>query len=282
MKSLRKRLVFGSLFVGLGLMHSGAAFASFEGFGADIPLEQATKMIVPGGYSVDYGMGVDASTGISWNSAPDWKKALSSAVAKEGLRAEYGSDTVMIVKSSMDASMKSSINSASRPYSSNPEAATVQKKSSPPSRIKKKSSPRVTASAQEVGGGGFVIRPYHKSRSSSSSSNGMSGKVMSGKEMSGKDGWNNYSGRGQFIVENGYMLHGTLNTWAEATGWKVVWESDHDYFIEATATFGGNFVEASSALVEAMGDARPQISVDYYNGNKVMVVSNKLSDSVNR
>ncbi|MNL83344.1 Toxin co-regulated pilus biosynthesis protein Q [compost metagenome] len=78
------------------------------------------------------------------------------------------------------------------------------------------------------------------------------------------------------------MLHGTLSTWAEATGWKVIWNSEHDYLIEANATFSGDFVKASSDLIKAMADARPQITVDYYQGNKVIVISNKLSDEVNR
>ena len=271
MKSLRNTFILGSLVVGLCAIQSGTAFADFEGFGADIPLEQATKMIIPNDYAVSYGSGVDTSVEVSWNSASSWKKALMGAVSKKGLTAEFEGNTVQIAKSTSK--------STSRPYSSTPSKEMVQKKSSSNSTKNKTStySPRVSTSAQEVGGGGFVIRPYNKTSSGSNS-----GLTMSGKNIYGKDGWKNYSGKGQFIVESGYMLHGTLNTWAEATGWKVVWNSDHDYLIEASATFNGTFVEATKALIGAMRDARPQISVDYYNGNKVMVVSNSLSDVVNR
>jgi hypothetical protein len=273
MKSLRSTLILGSLVVGLGVMNSGAAIAAFDSFGSDIPLESAAKQIVPEGYSVDYGAGVDRATSVSWGSAPDWQNALSSAVAKKGLKAEIGSGTVLIVKAPA---------SASRPYSSTPSKDIVQKKSGDrkskprPQRVEPRDPPaRETAS---IGGGGFTIRPYHDSAKA-----GQGQEVLKGKDITKKtDGWQKYDGQGQFIVEEGYMLHGTLSTWAEATGWKVIWNSEHDYLIEANATFSGDFVKASSDLIKAMADARPQITVDYYQGNKVIVISNKLSDEVNR
>ncbi len=271
MKSLRSTLILGSLVMGLGVSAHGTAFAEFEGFGSDIPLESAAKQIVPEGFSVDYGAGVDKSAPVSWSSADDWKGALSSAVSKRGLKAEIGSDTVLIVKAPT---------TSARPYSSTPSKDMVQKKrtndrkSAPRPRRAEPRDPEVRESAA-VGGGGFTIRPY---REAAKPGQGLKGKDFSDKQ----DGWQKYDGKGQFVVEEGYMLHGTLSTWAEATGWKVVWDSQHDYLIEANATFEGDFVKASSELVRAMRDARPQITVDYYQGNKVLVVSNKLSDEVNR
>lgn len=272
MKSLRSTLILGSLVVGLGVLNSGAANAAFDSFGSDIPLESAAKQIVPEGFTVDYGAGVDRATSVSWGSAPDWQSALSSAVAKKGLKAEIGSGTVVIVKAPA---------SSARPYSSTPSKDIVQKKSGGerkskprPERAEPRDPPaRETAS---VGGGGFTIRPY---RDSAKPGQGLKDKDFADTK---KDGWQKYDGKGQFIVEEGYMLHGTLSTWAEATGWKVIWNSEHDYLIEANATFSGDFVKASSDLIKAMADARPQITVDYYQGNKVIVISNKLSDEVNR
>jgi hypothetical protein len=256
-------------------MNSGAAFAAFDSFGSGIPLESAAKQIVPEGFTVDYGAGVDKATAISWGSAPDWQSALSTAVAKKGLKAEIGSGTVVIVKAKA---------SEARPYSSTPSKDIVQKKSGTerkraPKPHTDRAEPRDPPTVREaaaVGGGGFAIRPY---RDSSKPGQGLKDKDFADTK---KDGWQKYEGKGQFIVEEGYMLHGTLSTWAEATGWKVIWNSEHDYLIEANATFDGDFVKASSDLIKAMGDARPQITVDYYQGNKVIVISNKLSDEVNR
>nr|WP_250807633.1 toxin co-regulated pilus biosynthesis Q family protein [Neorhizobium tomejilense] len=272
MKSLRSTLIIGSLVAGLGVMNSGIANAAFDGFGSDIPLESAAKQIVPEGYSIDYGAGVDKSVAVSWGSASDWQGALSSAVAKKGLKAEIGSGTVLIVKAPAAAS-------SARPYSSTPSSDMVQKKRSTerkntprPQRVEPRDPPqRETAS---IGGGGFTIKPYRDSLKP--------GQGLKDKDFADQKDFQKYEGKGQFIVEEGFMLHGTLSTWAEATGWKVVWDSQHDYLIEANATFTGDFVKASSDLISAMKDARPQITVDYYQGNKVIVVSNKLSDEVNR
>jgi hypothetical protein len=275
MKSLRSTLILGSLVVGLGVLTSGSAFAAFDSFGSDIPLESAAKQIVPEGFTVDYGAGVDKATAVTWGSAPDWQSALTSAVAKKGLKAEIGSGTVVIVKAE----------TAARPYSSTPSKDIVQKKGGDErrrtpkpraERVEPRDPPAREAAA--VGGGGFTIRPYRDSAKAGKD------QVLEGKEIvdAKKDGFQKYDGKGQFIVEEGYMLHSTLNTWADATGWKVIWNSEHDYLIEANATFAGDFVKASSDLIKAMGDARPQITVDYYQGNKVIVISNKLSDEVNR
>ncbi|MBY3433461.1 hypothetical protein HFN89_04805 [Rhizobium laguerreae] len=273
MKSLRSTLILGSLVVGLGVMNYGSASAAFDSFGSDIPLESAAKQIVPEGFTVDYGAGVDKTTSVTWGSAPDWQSALSSAVAKKGLKAEIGSGTVLIVKAKA---------AEARPYSSTPSKDIVQKKGGTErKRAPKPSAERVeprdpAARETAIGGGGFTIRPY---RDSAKPGQGLKDKDFADAK---KEGFEKYDGKGQFIVEEGYMLHGTLSTWADATGWKVIWNSEHDYLIEANATFTGDFVKASSDLIKAMGDARPQITVDYYQGNKVIVISNKLSDEVNR
>jgi len=272
MKSLRSTLIVGSLVAGLGVSISGTALAAFDSFGSDIPLESAAKQIVPEGYTVDYGAGVDRSTEVSWGSAADWQSALSSAVAKKGMKAEIGSGTVVIIKAPK-------AETATRPYSSTPSKDMVQKKNSPrPAAAPKPRTERPSAEREQasVGGGGFTIRPYRDGGKGGA-------QELKGKDIADKaDGWQKYDGQGQFVVEEGYMLHGTLSTWADATGWKVIWNSQHDYLIEANATFTGDFVKASSDLIRAMADARPQITVDYYQGNRVIVISNKLSDEVNR
>jgi hypothetical protein len=278
MKSLRSILLLASALMGFGVLNSGSAFAEFKTFGNDLPLESAAKQIVPEGFTVDYGAGVDKATSVTWGSAPDWQSALSSAVAKKGLKAEIGSGTVLIVKATA---------SETRPYSSTPSKDIVQKKSGterkrapkPDAAAAPRVEPRDPPAAREtaaVGGGGFTIHPY---RDSAKPGQGLKDKDFADAK---KDGFQKYEGTGSFIVEEGYMLHSTLNTWADATGWKVIWNSEHDYLIEANATFTGDFVKASSDLIKAMGDARPQITVDYYTGNKVIVISNKLSDEVNR
>jgi hypothetical protein len=279
MKSLRNKMLLGTLLVGFGLAHSGTALAAFDSFGSEIPLDSAARQIVPDGYSVDFGAGVDKSTPVSWGSANDWQSALSSAVAKRGLKAEFGSGTVVIVKGT---------SASPRPYSSTPSDDIVQKKrnSAPkPRQTAHRQAPKPAPHVQQEeapvsGGGGFVIRSYKNGADKAKDASA----TASTDKTSDKNGeWKTTpSSKSRFIVEEGFLLHQTLNEWAEATGWKVVWNSEHDYIIEANASFDGDFFKASSDLINAMGDARPQITVDYYQGNKVIVISNKLSDQVNK
>jgi hypothetical protein len=265
----------------LGMAQS--AFASFDGFGSDIPLESAAKQIAPEGTTVNYGDGVDRSTSVTFSKAADWQTSLSSAVAKKGLKAEISGNTVTISKSENGA----------RPYSSAPSKEIVQKSPSTPSKrvVTHDTRPRAVRVAQDglaaqepaQGGGGFTIRPYRSARPVAEATQPVSNKRLEGKEIvNGSKDWKPVGdAKGTYIVEEGYMLHQTINSWAEAAGWKIVWESEHDYVIEAHAAFSGDFVDASSQLFSAMKDARPSITVVYHKGNKVLVVSNHSADAVN-
>lgn len=280
MNQVRKHIFLGVL--ALAAATATQSFAAFDSFGRDIPLESAAKQIVPPGYSVDYGSGVDRNATVSWGKASDWKSALSAAVSAKGLKAEIGSNTVVIVKSSESkpSESKASEKKTPRPYSSTPSHnshKTVERKA-PPHHAAAVPTPR-----PETGGGGFVIRPYGGAPTPPASGDQkLVGKEIVGKDAQTKGGWQAYGGNGTFVVEPGYMLHDTLDKWASATGWKVVWNSDHDYPLVASASFSGDFQKASSDLVTALKDVRPQITADYYQGNKVVVISNKLSDEVNR
>jgi ketosteroid isomerase-like protein len=262
----------------LSMAHS--ALANFDGFGTDIPLESAAKQIAPEGTTVNYADGVDRSTSLTFSKAADWKSSLSSAVAKKGLKADFADGTVTISKAEK----------AARPYSSAPSKEMVQKKTHAPRHRAAAQDPkprvaRETAQVNDVpaqGSGGFTIRPYRSARPVAEATQPVADKHLEGKEIvTGRDWKPVGDAKGTYIVEEGYMLRQTISSWAEAAGWKIVWESEHDYVIEAHAEFPGDFFDASSALFTAMKDARPSITVVYHKGNKVLVVSNHSADSVN-
>jgi hypothetical protein len=302
------------LAAGIALAVSVTAFTQahaerFEGFGQDIPLESAARQIVPDNVKVEYGAGVDAQTGITFSSAADWQSALSQAVSKKGLKAEIGKDGVTIVKASKS--------DAARAYSSTPAKQNVQKKNrnthrgARPAAPVEQHGPRVVAdapvaaaspasssssaasvaapSATTQGGGGFTIRQATApvpvpAPASTTASAAATGHGMDGKEFASKDSWKPVSaniGSGKFIVVPGYDLRVTLESWAAATGWTVNWQSEFKYQIEADATFQGDFVQATTDLINAMSDARPTITVDFYSANRVVVISNTLADEVN-
>lgn len=308
-KNRMKGLATGIALIASVVAFSPATANTFEGFGQDIPLESAARQIVPSDYKIDYGSGVDSKTAITWSSAADWQSALAQAVAKKGLNAAFGNGTVVISKSDKPAS-------STRPYSSAPSKDIVQKKKN--ERRQNRNTHRNTPSAPvdhgprvvsdvvsapassssqvagatitQQGGGGFSIRQAAAApaprpvAAETTAPTPATGRGMDGKDFVKKDEWKSNDqkvGSGKFIVVPGYDLRATLESWAAATGWTVNWKSEFKYQIEADATFQGNFVEATSALIKAMSDARPTITVDFYAANNVVVISNNLADEVN-
>lgn len=77
---------------------------------------------------------------------------------------------------------------------------------------------------------------------------------------------------GFWEARSGMTVREVLTAWGEAAGWTVVWESDHTYYLQASARFDGSFVEASEALIASFERAVPPLSANYYGGNRVMVV----------
>lgn len=200
---------------------------------------------------------------------------------KKGYKAEFGDNSVTIVKSAAPTV-------SNRKYSSAPSDDMVQKKKRTKRVVAKDPKPRdqvsavVAADEPAIGGGGFSIRPYKSKSQNSTTANSVAGAQE--KHLVGKDIENSTKSsgdRGNYVAVPGVMLHQTLSTWAEAAGWTVSWESNYDYQIEADATFSGDFVDATTKLVSAMKNARPTIAVDFYKGNNVVVISNNLADQVN-
>lgn len=67
-----------------------------EGFGADLPLQQAVEGIVPAGLHVVIAKDVDPATLISWEGGGSWKAVLRDALAKVGLMATISEAQVLI------------------------------------------------------------------------------------------------------------------------------------------------------------------------------------------
>ncbi len=65
-------------------------------------------------------------------------------------------------------------------------------------------------------------------------------------------------------------LRASLQGWAEAAGWTLVWEGPFDFRIQVSAEFEGSFEEAVAALVDAVHLSDPGLGVTLYRGNKVV------------
>lgn len=76
-----------------------------------------------------------------------------------------------------------------------------------------------------------------------------------------------------WVVASGQTLHEVLQDWANKEGWDLVWGTEREYPIEASAVFKGRFVDVSSALVRNFGRATPVPYAKFYKGNRVLVIT---------
>lgn len=77
-----------------------------------------------------------------------------------------------------------------------------------------------------------------------------------------------------FETVRGASLRETLQHWAQTAGWQeVVWRlpPDADFTLGASARFQGDFLNATRALVNALG-AEANLRVRFHHANRVVVV----------
>lgn len=74
-------------------------------------------------------------------------------------------------------------------------------------------------------------------------------------------------------AREGQSLRSVLLQWSKEANWSVVWNTEHDYVLRATADFEGEFIDSASALIEAFAAASPPVRADLYAGNRVIVVT---------
>lgn len=75
-----------------------------------------------------------------------------------------------------------------------------------------------------------------------------------------------------WYAEEGQNLKALLTDWSAQSGWRLVWNSNRNYVLNAGAMFRGRFADVSSALIRAFARARPAPVATFYKGNRVLVV----------
>lgn len=63
-----------------------------------------------------------------------------------------------------------------------------------------------------------------------------------------------------------------LTAWAQATGWKVVWNVPLDWLVPNTVQFQGDFKAAATAVIKALAANGADVRADVYTANKTLVV----------
>lgn len=84
-----------------------------------------------------------------------------------------------------------------------------------------------------------------------------------------------------WVAPKDKSLNEVLKAWSEEAGWSVVWNSDYDYILRAGVEFESSFIEASTALIEAFEKADPPVFAEFYNKNRVIVVTTPTNLDIN-
>jgi len=257
--------------------------AQESSFGADIPIGAAVKQIVPDGYKVVLGDGVDATSKATWNGG-GWRQSLTAAARSAGYTAQVSGETVRISKVSHPA-----------PVAAVDPAAKTEKKKVRVSRaephhhhvVRHDVRPRSDDNGVEpvVGGGsvsssGFVL--VESDKAPQASVNGAGG--------SNKGEWRKYSAsnassepvKSSLVVREGQDLRSALQDWSDRSGWKLVWNAEYEYALISSAKFSGDFQTSTSELLRSMDQVRPRISATFYTGNKTLVVGNAHGDAAGK
>lgn len=263
-KSFRNALFLGSL---AGMIAAGSAALAADsvvsGFGTEVPLGFAVRQIVPPGHTISYGAGVDVNAVVSWDGGRPWGEVLNQVAYNNGLAVNRHDKNIRL---------------------------TVV----PP--LARNDSPGPHA----IGGGGFSIVPYRGPTDTSPDDVEViemapievvadAPALEQIETVPGLDPISLVPDSYEppppplpsWPVEAGLSLRGVLEDWTEKAGWGLIWESEYEYPLEASATFQGEFVVAASELIASMRHARPTVTAKFYQGNRVLVIGNASLDSVN-
>jgi opacity protein-like surface antigen len=75
--------------VGFAALASAASAEPVRGFGRDVPMSAAMRQVVPDGWSVSYGVGVDSNQHVNWRGAEDWRQVVDTMATSRGLVVSY-------------------------------------------------------------------------------------------------------------------------------------------------------------------------------------------------
>ncbi|MBL4540983.1 MAG: toxin co-regulated pilus biosynthesis Q family protein [Rhodobacteraceae bacterium] len=78
---------------------------------------------------------------------------------------------------------------------------------------------------------------------------------------------------------SGSTLRDTLLGWTGVSGWTMIWDTEYDYYLRASAQFRGTFEDAVIELVDAVHRSNPELAVTLYRGNRVIHVDTLLVET---
>jgi hypothetical protein len=208
-----------------------APAGTVDGFGNDIPLSFAAQQIVPKGFLVNFGPGVDKDMRVSWKGGADWHDVLADTVRPKGIEVSYEGELVRL-------------NATGAPHVT--EVAPPPPMAHPVAVVEEIPAPRPP-------------RAYHQTRTRLPVS------------VAPVPGTENFSDGSSWHAASGDTLDQVLGDWAEKAGWHLVYNSRLVYTLQAPANFSGGFVEVAGDLVKSVAANPRPLAVFHTGNNTLVI-----------
>ena len=241
---------------------------ALEGFGDNVPLSFAVRQIVPTKYDVSFGPDVKADKTVSWKADGDWQHTLKSLTTKQGLNFAQRDGVVKVTVAG--AEQTPTADRVKRVTYGLPQGTSgflldgEEVASGPMSP--EASAENVKSSKAETTANPTSDLPSMDAMTDATADQTRAASVAPAEPSAPPaPSWE---------IAPGEDLETVLSDWASRVGWTVIWRSNYSYPVEAGATVHGDFVKAATNLADAFQTATPPLYLTFYEGNKVLVISN--------
>ena len=82
-----------------------------------------------------------------------------------------------------------------------------------------------------------------------------------------------------WLAPEGSSLRDLLVEWGDRSGWRVIWQTDRGYTLQAGAMFRGRFMDVASAILRSFARAAPAPWGTFYKGNRVLVITTQEDEN---
>ncbi len=76
-----------------------------------------------------------------------------------------------------------------------------------------------------------------------------------------------------FMLNRGNLILTDLKEWAKQSGWTVVWNVPEDWEVPNTTSFGGDFQQAVTQVVQALSSNGANVHAVFHTANNTVVIS---------
>lgn len=103
--------------------------------------------------------------------------------------------------------------------------------------------------------------------------------ASSGSEASAGENYDPTDPVEDWLATEGSSVRSLLTEWGDKAGWRVIWNTDREYILEAGAMFRGRFMDVASALIRSFARTRPAPWGTFYKGNRVLLVTTQEDEN---